>query len=174
MFLFKEKKKRYRTLEVYGSINGPTAAEITVDRKVVKSGPLRSELLFEFITDVRFHGSVEIKVKLYYGSFTITKVRAQYPALINDKYHGFVNFPQPIEQPIIGQTLPLHIDKDFSYRHFMYNGPKQWLIEDHLDRKVITIDDYYQAAKSGEIRTDWQYRHRKIDIDDLNNIEKHI
>jgi len=174
MFLFRKKKEIYRTLQMNGSINGETAAEITVDGKVVKSGPLHSGLLFEFITNVQLHGSVEIKIKLYHGGFTITDIRSQYPALINGNVSGFVNFPQPIRQPIAGLTLPLSVTEDLSYQHFMYNGPTQWLIEDHSDQKVIMIDDYYQAAKSGVIRTDWQYKHRTVDIEDLDNIEKHI
>lgn len=163
-------KESYRTLQTYGIVYGPTAAEVTVDQQIVHSGPLESGLLFKFITNVKVHGAVKVKIKLFYGKFTITHIRARYPALINNKYYGFVDFPQPISQPIIGHIIPLTVDKSLIYEHFMYNGPKQWLINSDSDEQVIVVDDYYCAAKNGIIRTDWQYYHKTIDIEELDNI----
>lgn len=163
-------KESYRTLQTYGTVHGPTAAEITVGRQIVHSGPLVSGLLFKFITNVKVHGPVNVKIELFYGKFTITHVRARYPALINNKYYGFVDFPQPISQPIIDCVLPLTVNKSLIYKHFMYNGPKQWLVNSDSDERVIVIDDYYYAAKNGIIRTDWQYYYKPINIEELDNI----
>lgn len=166
-------QESYRTLQMFGSVNNDAAAVITVDGNIVHSGPLKSGLLFEFITNVKVHGSAKVNISLTYGSFTITNIRARYPALINNSYSGFVDFPQPISQPIIGYTLPIVVNTDLTYNHFMYNGPKQWLTDSTTNQRVVVIEDYYTAAKTGIIKTDWQYRHKSINIDKLDDIDLH-
>ena len=170
---FFKPKESYRTLLMFGSVNDSAAAEITVNGTIIHSGPLASGLLFKFVTNVKVHGTVDVNIKLIYGSFTINNIRARYPALINNSYRGYIDFPQPISQPIINHVFPLVVSDTISYKHFMYNGPKQWLTNSKSNQRVVVIEDYYTAAKTGIIKTDWQYYHKTINIDELDNINLH-
>jgi hypothetical protein len=153
--IFKKRKQAYRTLQIYGDILDEPAGTVAVNNQIVHSGPFKSNLLFEFITNVKVNNTVKIDIEIISGSIIINKIRARYPALINGQYKGFVDIPQPINQPLVGIELPLTIKSNTTYRHYMVNGPMQWLTESKTNKKVVVIDDFNHAIATGIIRPDW-------------------
>ena len=159
-----------RTLDTYGKINSPTSANITVDDKLVHTGILTNGILFSFKTDVSKHGKVIISIELLYGSITITNIRVTYPSNNN----GLINMPQPIDQPLQPLLLPLTIDNDITYNHYMFNGPKQWIIDEGIKENLIIIDNFYDSVKFKKIRPDWQYNNIPVDLNKINDISSLI
>ena len=152
-----------RTLYTYGTLTSDAIADITVDGKLVHSGPINGTKLFEFTTDVSKHGKVSIHIKIQRGSITVTHTRVTYPAMINGTV-GFVNMPQPIKQP----NLPLTVIDEITYDHYMFNGPKQWIISTSVKDNTVVIENFYNAVASGYIKPDWQYDYCPVDIENLS------
>ena len=140
-------------------------ADITVDGKLVHSGPISGTRLFEFTTDVSKHGKVTIHIKMQQGSITVTHNRVTYPALVN-RTSGFVNMPQPIKQP----NLPFTVTNEISYDHYMFNGPKQWIISTNVTDNTVVIENFYNAVSTGFIKPDWQYDYYPVDIENLSYV----
>ena len=154
-----------RTLHVYGTASIDAEAVVTVDNNIVHQGNVVGPILFTFTTSVTKHGSVSICIKMLNGSLTVTHNRAVYPARINGE-HGTVDMPQPIIQP----NLPFVVDNELTYNHYMFNGPKQWIISVVDNSKEIVVDDFYQAVVSGFMRPDWQYDYCPVDIENLTYV----
>jgi len=154
-----------RTLYVHGTFTSDANADITVEGKLVHSGPVHGTRLFEFTTDVSKHGKVSIHIKMQQGSITVTHNRVTYPALIN-RVAGFINMPQPIKQP----NLPFTVTDELIYDHYMFNGPKQWIISTYTTDNIVVIENFYSSITSGFIRPDWQYDYYPVDIENLNYV----
>ena len=154
-----------RTLQTYGTSTTDAIADITVDDILVHSGPLTSSKLFEFTTDVSKHGKVSVCIKMLQGSITVTHNRVTYPALINDVV-GHVDMPQPIEQP----NLPFTVTSKLTYNHYMFNGPKQWIISTNNTENIVIVENFYSAVMSGFIKPDWQYQYYHVDMENLSHV----
>jgi hypothetical protein len=154
----------YRTLHVCGICGNDTEAIVTVDNQIVHQGSMTNGVLFRFKTCVTLHGRVVISITIVKGWLTVTHNRVVYPALIN-KVRGHVDMPQPIVQP----NLPFTVTDQIIYDHYMFNGPFQWLIPSGNGTQV-TISDFYQSVITGFMSPDWQYDHRRVDLNDLSHI----
>ena len=166
------KSKVFRTLHVHGTVNGTTAATIKVDDKVVYSGPITNGILFNFVTNVKLHGKVKVGIKIWRGELTISNIRVTYPAVINGIRQGLINMPQPISEPLANINkqkimLPLTVNTEIEYYHYMFNGPKQWLILVDQLESLIVIDNFIKMIESGKLHTDWQYRNKSTNINKL-------
>jgi hypothetical protein len=159
-----------RILDTYGKINSPSSANIKVDGKVVHNGILADGILFSFKTDVSKHGKVVVSIELLYGSITITNVRVTYPSNNN----GLINMPQPIDQPLQPLLLPLTINNDITYNHYMFNGPEQWIIDESTTENITIINNFYDSVKSKKIKPDWQYNNISVDLNKINDISSLI
>jgi hypothetical protein len=152
-----------RTLHTFGTAKPNTFADIYVDKKLCYSGLAQTGLLFSFTTDVKKHGFVSITIDVKQGSITLGYNRVTYPALIKGK-PGFINMPQPIVQP----TLETEITESFTYEHYMFNGPTQWIIDSPTNNdETQVVDNFYKAAATGFISPDWQYKNEPVDINNL-------
>jgi hypothetical protein len=149
----------FRTIHTWGTVAGDTAAVVKVGKTIIHAGPLCSGLLFEFITDVTLHGKVSVTIEVLYGTLMITHNRVTYPALIKG-IHGFVNMPQPINQP----NLPLTVDSVVTYDHYMFNGPAQWIVDTDVANRVVVVDDFFNAVSTDFIIPDWQYNQKPFDV----------
>ncbi len=154
----------YRTLQTHGVLNSDEAAAlITVDNQIIHTGPLpKQNSLFQFITDVKFHGKVHVKIEMIYGSMTITHVRAVYSATIN-RSPGFVSFIQPIKQPLYPLVMPLTINHALEYDHYMINGPEEWIVDQDVDQQYLEIDNVLKWQDLELIRANWNYRAQSFD-----------
>jgi hypothetical protein len=157
----------YRTLHTFGTVSGTTAATVRVNNQIVHQGSVESGLLFEFITDVTLHGNVLVSIDIDYGELTLTHNRVTYPALIRGK-QGHVNMPQPIVQP----NWPLVVSKHVTYKHYMINGPTQWLVDSDTDTNLVVVDDFYQACIINLIFGDFQYDAYLVDINKFPDISE--
>lgn len=154
-----------RTLHTHGTFTSDAIADITVDDKVVHSGPIIGTRLFNFTTDVSKHGKVRVHIKMQQGSITVTHNRVTYPALING-VTGFVDMPQPIKQP----NLPFTVTNELTYDHYMFNGPKQWIISTDNSEDIVVIEDFYDAIVSRFIQPNWQYDYHPVNIENLSHV----
>jgi hypothetical protein len=154
-----------RTFYAHGTSTNDVIADITVDGKLVHSGPINGSSLFKFTTSVWKHGKVGIQIKMQQGSITVTHNRVTYPALINGKI-GFVNMPQPITQP----NLPFTVTDEITYDHYMFNGPMQWIISTDTSEDIVVIENFYSAIVSGFIEPDWQYDCCPVDVENLSYV----
>ena len=168
-----------RTLYMHGTThNSEAAAIIKLDNNLIHSGPILDGILFSFITDVTKHGKVSISIEMLYGKITITDIRVTYPALINQRY-GYINMPQPISQPLTDNDcksiqLPLEISNNQTYNHYMFNGPKQWIVNHNTDTRLVIIDRMSDAIISGTISPNWGYDCISVDtnrLDDLSSLQ---
>ena len=112
-----------------------------------------------------------MKVSMTYGSLIIDSVNVTYPAVIGGMT-GFVNFPQPIAQPLQPHRFPLAIEGDFEYSHYMPNGPMVWIV-DGSPQRYIQIGNFQEAFKSGSLKLDWGYKHKRIGINDIDGYKRY-
>lgn len=161
----------YRTFHINGRADD-SAGTVTVDGVVVHSGIFKDGILFEYLTDSKLHGKVDVMISMTYGSIIIDRVDVTYPAVIGGMA-GFATFPQPIAQPFQPHMLPFAIEGDMEYPHYMHNGPAQWIIDGSPQRETY-IEDWKEAYQSGVMKLDWQYKHKPIGgsakIDDLSGL----
>ena len=147
-----------------------SAGTVTVDGVVVHDGIFKDGILFEFVTDVTLHGKVDVMVSMTYGSIIIDSVNVTYPAVIGGMT-GFVDFPILIAQPLQPHMLPLAIEGDIEYSSYMPNGPAAWIIDGSPQRYIyIERESMKEAIKSGSIKPDWQYKNKRIDINNIDDL----
>ena len=161
----------YRTFHINGRADD-SAGTVTVDGVVVHNDIFKDGILFEFVTNSRLHGKVDVMVSMTYGSIIIDSITVTYSAVIGGMT-GFVSFPQPIAQPLQPHMLPLTIEGDIEYSHYMHNGPAAWIV-DGSPQRYLYIESLQEAYKSGSIKLDWQYKHKPIGIKNkagINNLD---
>lgn len=161
----------HRTFHMHGRADD-AGGMVTVDGKVVHNGIFTDGVLFEFVTESTRHGKADVMISMTFGSIIIDKISVTYPAVIGGMT-GFVDFPQPIAQPLQPLMLPLTIDGDIEYSHYAHNGPMVWIV-DAKPQRYIYIESVHEAYTSGSMKPDWQYRFKKIggveNIDDLSEL----
>ena len=162
----------YRTLYTCGTSTQGTSATITANGVVVHAGPISGPNLFSFITSVTYNETVRVEI-LVNGSITIDSVRVTYPALINDTTYGFINFPQPIAEPIVIDNeikkFPIKIDSVVSYDHLMFNGPNYWNVtasKTELYNGIMLILPQEEIKITSAL---WGYDHIKVDLNDIKS-----
>ena len=174
-----------RKFDIIGESSSANAT-IMVDNNIVFTGPISGSKLFTFTTDVTLHVKVKIEVKVHDGSIKIKKCLVTYPARINGLISGFVQFDQPIKNPMTtqfnGNTIALEdvtVTDYFCYDHLMFNGPTVWNIQTTNEVDMvpgITIKLKNTDATGSTLVTsivpDWGYEHRQIDVLSVEEIDK--
>ena len=159
-----------RTLHTHGTVDTAEAAGVVmVDDVVVHAGKFTNGILFNFITECSKHGKVHVTIDMLYGAITITNVRVTYPAQVNGSA-GFIDIPQPIDQPFQPNLLPLSIGTYLEYDHYMFNGPAQWIVNWPSTTQTVVLDYINDHMVSGKLGLDWQYQHIPVDQDTVNDI----
>ena len=159
----------YRTFNITGRADA-AAGTVTIDGVVVHHGIFENGILFEFVTEVTLHGKVDVRVSMIYGSIIIDCVNVTYPAVIGGMT-GFVRFPILIAEPLQPHMLPLTIEGNIEYSNYMPNGPSAWIV-DGSPQRFIYIENMIEGIKSGSIKLDWRYKHKRIDLNTINDLPK--
>lgn len=171
-----------RNLTVCGFCEPETVLEITVDRTTCFSHPSTNRL-FDFCTDVTFHGAKQIHIQCISGSAVFESCLAKYPARFNNGffskwYTGFLTFEQPIENifctlddglVIPQKKLKVNSGQSVTYLHPMYNGPKEFLVSCPKNTPLHSNIDVAWNDKISVV-PNWGYKYLDPDWDQLKTI----
>lgn len=122
-----------RKFTVYGTVTPNTDIKVLVDSDICKDGIVDTEEIFSFYTSVDLHGKVDVTINVLSGSLVLTNTVVTYPAIINNTV-GFVNFDQPIKNPMLDSNLveleniSLAAGESIRYYHITLNGPDYWQV----------------------------------------------
>ena len=158
--------KYERTLIVYGDVHEATLLKVTVGGLIVKHGlipPGKDVEIYSFEDTVERHGKLPVSVELETGSFTVTKVRSMYPAVIRSDEEivtGNVIFDQPICNPLYTYDNGVHpidprIDSSTLFNHLFFNGPSYWQVDvNDVHEKVIDLGRIHEEEPGGGVKLD--------------------
>jgi len=147
--------KYERKLVVFGNVDEDCIIDVSVNNCKVKSGLVKSGNnieIYSFIDTVQRHGKLPVNLKVIAGSFTFTKVRVYYSAIIRSKTEfiiGNLLFDQPIVNPLytfnkVTKSVnpidyKLSAKTSIAFEHLFFNGPSYWNID--VDTIIDTIID---------------------------------
>ena len=171
-----------RNLIVCGRCDIETVLEITVDNDTYFSYPSNNRL-FDFSTDVKFHGAKQIHIKCISGSAILESCLAKYPARFNNGffsrwYAGTLTFEQPIENIfcivnkdhlVTQKTLAVDAGQSITYLHAMYNGPNEFLVS---CPKNMILESNINVSWNNKINVvpNWGYKYLDLNWDQLKTI----
>jgi hypothetical protein len=171
-----------RNLTVCGFCEPDTVLEVTVDGKTYRSHT-STDQLFDFCTNVTFHGAKQIHVRSITGSAVLESCLATYPARFNNGffskwYTGSLTFRQPIENifcivdngiVIPQKTLKINFGQSVTYLHPMYNGPNEFLVSCPKNTPLHSNINVVWNDKINLV-PNWGYEYLDLNWDQLKTI----